>query len=506
MKFMQRRGGALRRIIFIAGALLLPGIAAGGLLLWRGANPFPQTPAWPGAALPVLPSTAEEADMESTLPLLSLDAARPLLQNPDRGLRMETYITLGEPPESYPGNAEDPCDRLLRMIETYREESPTVVQLYVYLCRYNEKPLDGPAFAQLERMLVLCKENRVRALLRFAYQNESNPDPDWPRVREHLYQLAAWFRAHGELVEDTLYCVQAGIVGYWGEGHTNQNLKSRYIGRVFDRVCRMAPEDTFVQVRTADLMRRVSGRYKGRLGMHDDYLIGELNGPWSFFGGPAKRAVEARFPRTVNDGEMPWGVATYYDREDGAPLDSIDALALLAQIRQYSLTTLSLEHNYREVGPERVFSMARWKDAPITAAQLRALGMPYLPSLFGEEAMPAFDYIQYHLGYLLSITRFELDAEKRQLRFTIRNDGFAAPLNANALSLVIDGTEYLVGSYDKFALGSMRAVTYTVDLPEGCDLAAPRRLGVRLARRVGSALCVRFANDTPFKDGVQIMA
>jgi len=87
---------------------------------------------------------------------------RPLLLNPDRGLRMETYITLGETPESYPGSAQDPYEKLLGLIEKYGEDNPTVVQLYVYLTRYNEKPLDDNAFAHMEKMFQLCRDNRVR--------------------------------------------------------------------------------------------------------------------------------------------------------------------------------------------------------------------------------------------------------------------------------------------------------------------------------------------------------
>ena len=445
--------------------------------------------------------------IELTLPLLALGSARPLLRNPDRGLRMETYITLGDQPEGYPGDMADPYEKFLQYAEKYADESPMVVQLYVYLTRYNGKPLDARAFAQLERMLELLREKRVRALLRFAYQNESNPDPNWRRVRGHMDQLAEWFRLHGKLVDDTLYCMQAGFVGYWGEGHTNKNLKSRCTGRVFDRVFRMTPEDVFVQVRNIDLASKVSKRYAPRLAMHDDYIIGEAYGPWSWFNGRELPEMEERFQRTVNDGEMPWGVATWYDREDGEPVDSLDAIAVIRQLAQYSLTTFSLEHNYREAGPERIFSMMRWKDVFLTRAQLEAEGLPYLPSLLGEDGrISAFEYIQFHLGYLLSVTKFALDEENRQVRFTIQNSGFAAPLNFNALSLVIGDDECLIDSYDKFALGSGKAVAYTVELPEGFDFAQSNGIGVRLARRAGSWLCIRFANDTAFVNGVQVLA
>ena len=439
--------------------------------------------------------------------MLTIKTARPLLHNPDRGLRMETYITLTpeDAPESYPGNAQDPYEKLLGLTETYEEESPRVVQLYVYLTRYNDKPLDGSAFAQLQKMLKLCRDEGIRVLLRFAYQNESNPDPDWPRMKGHLEQLGAWFRANEKLLEDTLFVMQAGLVGYWGEGHSYVNFKEKYIGPAFDKLISITPADVFVQVRTTRLYNAIPSEYSDRLGMHDDYLIGEANGPWSFFEGKKKKAtkqLEAHFKRTINDGELPWGVATYYDRADGHPLDSMEALPILKQLGQYSLTTLSLEHNHREAGPERVFTMARWKDERLTAAQLKRNGLPYHPALLDEnESISAFEYVQYHLGYLLSITAFEVDGD--QVNFTIENNGFAAPLNSNALSLVIDGEEHPVDSYDKYALGSMQAVAYTVNLPEGLDVNAS--IGIRLAHRAGSPLCARFMNDTEFIDGVQMM-
>ena len=472
-----------------------------------GAFFSPQAPAWPGAALPVLKSKAVKAEVktEFSLSTLALENARPLLRNPDRGLRMETYITLGEVPECYPGNLGDPYEKLLGFIEKYREDSPTVAQLYVYLCRYNDRPLDEAAFAQLERMLALCREQGIRVLLRFAYQNESNPDPDGRRVLGHLDQIGDWFAAHGQLLEDTLCAVQAGIVGYWGEGHGNVNIRARDIGRIFNRLCAITPRDIFVQVRTSALMDKVSRRYRAGLGMHDDYIIGEANGAWAFSLGKEKTRYEKNFPRTLNDGEMPWGVATYYDRPEGAPLNSLDAVAVLGQIRQYALATLSLEHNYREAGPERVFSMERWKDVRLTPAQLEALDMPYLPALFGNGSISAYDYIRYHLGYLLSVTAFEIDAARGEACFTIQNNGFAAPLSFNALGLVIDGEEYLVGGYDKAALGSMRAVTYTVRLPREFDAAGAHAFGIRLAHRAGSPVCARFANDTDFFDGVQML-
>lgn len=70
------------------------------------------------------------------IPTIAADQMSELLSNPDRGLRMETYITLGDPLWSYPTNNEDPYQRATDMIEKYRSDSPTLCQVYVYLTNY----------------------------------------------------------------------------------------------------------------------------------------------------------------------------------------------------------------------------------------------------------------------------------------------------------------------------------------------------------------------------------
>ena len=264
-----------------------------------------------------------------------------------------------------------------------------------------------------------------------------------------------------------------------------------------------------MQFRNLDLMAYVSKKYQSRLAAHDDYLIGEAFGPWSFFNGRKEMKYIDGFKRTLNDGEMPWGVATYYDKPGGAPLNALDAKSILEQIKQYSLTTLSLEHNYREgAGPTAPYSMERWKSQYLSIAELSSMGMPYHPELFKNSSgqvrpLSVYDYIRYHLGYLLTVTSARIDTANRRLSFTVQNNGFAAPLNANALSVLIDGKEYLLKSYDKYALGSMQAVSYEVKLP--ADFGASHNISVKLANRAGSDISLRFANATQFADGAQLI-
>lgn len=450
--------------------------------------------------------SAKQATLSTafTLPVHCLATARPMLKNPDRGLRMETYITLGNPLHSYPGNSECPFANMLGFIEKYREESPTVVQLYVYLTNYNEKPLDDLAFAQLAQMLSLLRNHHVRALLRFTYQNEAHPDAAWPQVREHLQQIGRWMHENHALVQESVFCVQGGIVGLWGEAHNNQNFHSCHISDAFNLLLDIVPDNLFVQLRNIDLLPGISQHHLARVGMHDDYMIGEMHGRWNFFLGRDDdqcRAAQAGFSRSINDGEMPWGRATYYDEPGAHCLDSMDVLPILQQCLQYSLTTLSLEHNYRENVPGRTFSMARWREQSLSLAQLQQVALPYHPALLSQDgSINTFEYLRHHLGYLLTIT--EVVHTGSELRFTIQNNGFAAPLNFHALSLWLDGEEFPLACYDRFALGCMQAVSYRVQLPQ---LATAKHLGLRLAQQTGSSIAARFMNNTAFINGVQML-
>lgn len=104
---------------------------------------------------------------------------------------------------------------------------------------------------------------------------------------------------------------------------------------------------------------------------------------------------------------------------------------------------------------------------------------------------------------MLSITSFEIDKAAGTVSFTIQNNGFAAPLNFNALTLVIGGGEYLVDGYNKYDLGSMQAVKYTVKLPDGFD--GTEKIGIKISRKAGSNVCARFMNGGEFIDGAQFV-
>lgn len=445
----------------------------------------------------------------SSVPEIDFDHASCLLKNPNRGLRGETYITLGKELRAYPGEKEDPFERAEKLIEKYNKDSPTAFQVYVYLCDYADRPLDSLAFEQLERFFRLFCDHSIRILLRFAYATESQPDAPYKTVKTHLAQIGKWFKDNGGIIQKTLFCLQTGIIGFWGEGHSYKRLKRRYIKSVIADVCRIAPDGIYTQVRTYSLLKKVPAEYTPKVGIHDDYIIGDTAHKWAFIPSNKKKKYadvinRARF--TVNDGEMPWGRATMNDVPGAEPLDCLNGISVIKQLQAYSLTTFSLEHNYRE-DEGKSYSMEKWKNEYLSLADAQRNGITVNPALFRnkdlkEIKLSVYDIIRYQLGYQLVLN--DLYLTENTVSFTLTNYGFAPPLTFYYFALILKNSksgelcEEAIGSYNRNKLLSGRTVSFKTELPFGFEA-----VGVKLETHRGSGICARFANATPFKNGIQ---
>lgn len=452
------------------------------------------------------------AETDDSVPFLNSDTAEVLLDNPDRGLRMETYITLGENPDSYPGSGEEPFQRAQRLIDKYKSDKPTLSQVYVYLCNYNNRPLDDLALNQLESYFELFRKNNIRMLLRFTYSTESVDDAPYETVKTHLNQLGKFFGDNKELINNTLFCLQTGIIGYWGEGHSNNNLKAKYFSNVIADVRDLAPEGIYTQVRTYDLLKKVAKNDLPYVGIHDDYIIGDVTHVWSFIPKTFKNTYKynktmSHAQKTVNDGEMPWGVAKLNDSENGVALNRLDGKAILNQLQTYSLTSFSLEHNYREADNGETFSMEEWKHQYLSLEEAKAAGIIVNPNLFvdsngNETKMSIYNIIRYHLGYQLALTDYK--QTDNSVSFSVINYGFAAPLNFNYFALVCKNkktgelTEIEITDYDRTKLTSGQSENYTIGILDDVE-----PVGVKLDTFKNRGQFVRFANDTKFENGVQ---
>ena len=193
--------------------------------------------------------------------------------NPSRGMRGETYITLGRG-EAYPGSGEDPYAKLDEQLTMYAPDGIALMQVYVYLTEYCNTDLPASALSELKAYFEEIERRGVKMLLRFAYEYTSE-QKDGPRTRDivgHCAQLKAFFEENAALIDKTVYAVQLGMIGLWGEGHGNVHYLNKR--KVIAAVADMVPDDIFIMVRTPELLSLVPEDEEYRFGIHDDFLVG----------------------------------------------------------------------------------------------------------------------------------------------------------------------------------------------------------------------------------------
>ncbi len=420
-----------------------------------------------------------------------------LRTNPDRGFRMEVYMMLGSHHAVFGGEDKDAIDYLKEQLRFYRDDTFHLAQVYVYLTEYCKKDLDEKAFSQLEEYLMELKKCGIRAVLRFAYEREMDrkEGPKNSMVITHTKQIKKWLGEHRELVSETVAVIQAGMVGAWGEWHSakyRHNTK-KTLKAIFD----MVPDYLTLQVRTESLMRKDKTFFADkRLGHHDDFLIGEFF-KWSYMesrpGTEKYKELMERAAHTYNDGEMPWGRDSTYNK------GYIHGEKMLFMCNEQSLSTLSLTHNYKEAGGP--YNMERWRGEYITPAELDEMGCHYNPNYFrdkdgNEFVRTIFDYLADHLGYQLSAEDFSVS--EKGACVTLKNYGFALPYHLDCLTLITDKGEIAAQDYSPENLLSGMENSFSFGkLPEGA-----KALGIRLYESRCPSLCATLANDFDFKDGI----
>lgn len=408
-----------------------------------------------------------------------------LLKNPDRGFRGELYFTLGDNVRAYPGNGENPYDRLDRETKLFANDNVGIYQLYIYLFDYYNRPLDKKAFGQLTEYLTELKNRGLRVLLRFAYEYDSavKKGPKTEQILSHLNQLKGWFSENSKLVNDTVYAMQLGLIGLWGEGHGSRyrHDSAVLLNALFDII----PDSMTLMVRTPALMRGCACKNEHKLSLHDDFLVG-IEHEWGIipFSHPDYGKLLNKCKHSITDGEMPWG------RDTTVP--NIDHILLIKQCVGYGLRTLSAEHNYKEEG--NTYHLERWKNVYLTENELRENGFPYLPAALVDSKISVYDYLGYHLGYLLTADNLKIVSGTAQL--DIINCGMSAPLefkaemrsNGSVIPIDIDMTD--LRQFSKVHI----EVPY-----DGGELA------VRFYHERANRLTIRLANDIPYIDGWNII-
>ena len=406
------------------------------------------------------------------------------VDNPDRGFRGETYITLGRD-EAYPGSGEPYMQKLQEQLTRHGEQDITVLQVYVYLIEYYDKEIPQSAFIQLKDYLEYIKSKDVKILLRFAYETNQGQKngPTTSRIESHCKQIKVFFEQNQALFYDVVYAMQMGMIGLWGEGHGSVHKHS--VKRVAAAVADMVPEGVPIMVRTPQMLTQVPDELEYRFSVHDDFLVG-YDHEWGMMDWEDEQytLLLNKCKHTVTDGELPWGRAG----------DEIDILGVVKQCVGYGLTTLSIEHNYNEDEGQK-YALEQAKEVFLDEDYMRQNNLPYNPALLECGKISAFDYLKYHLGYQLVASNLKIADGKAS--FMLTNYGFASPYYFD-MKIYVDGKE--VSLDEPFKAGDLMQFcqkSYSFEYDGG-------EIGIKIFNKYDGG-CIRLFNDVPFEDGINVI-
>lgn len=392
-----------------------------------------------------------------------------LLENPDRGLRLETRLSVdGATPNSQPNAIDDLRDQR----DFYLEDSPQLAQAYFYLSGYADTPtLPASAITRMQEFFDQARKWNIKLLLRFAYQyDQQNGGTVRPGAKgearqsvmnSHLDQLKPLLEKN----KDILHVVQVGMIGAWGEWHSYSDSGDYAIDEaaLVRKVLQTVPAGVFAQIRLPQYKNLISAAdplYK-RISFHDDAVFGVYH-PWNKELSPGKEQYKQITREAANapvDGEMFWGGqissgGTPVNAFESGTKDEIKRWNVIGLMAEQRMTSFSLRHSYRETdhgsgnGPY-AYSMEKWKQRPVTKTELDGMGLFYAPGWFEKDgkavSRSAFEYMRDYLGYKLELQKFSAAGElktngKVSLSVHLTNYGFSAAFNIESGFAVIDDT------------------------------------------------------------------
>ena len=337
------------------------------------------------------------------------------IANPERG------FYLARSTNGYPFSASQ--------VAAARVNKRTLFHISHYLTDYMQSDIAESFLERVRTEMQGLRDGGAKCILRFSYKNDNSEaakpwdaEPEW--VLRHIEQLKPILQEYG----DVIMCFQAGFVGVWGEWYYTDNFvfnpqtpeDHALRKQVVDAMLAALPSDRQVALRTPMFKRMMyaesytdtltaatayNGSDRARIGCFND-CFGASSTDSGTFGGEETREFWKKDTRYVFMGGETCGVSDYCKCE-----------ASLKDMEDYHWTYLNNDY-HQDV-------LSRW------------------------ETDGCRDEIERRLGYRLSLTdvwhsSVAIPGADMTLRVSLKNTGFAAPMNGRAVEFVLvdeDGTE-----------------------------------------------------------------
>lgn len=294
-----------------------------------------------------------------------------------------------------------------------------LLHTYVRLDAWREAELPASLLTDIEAAFDRARAAGAKIVLRFAYNfgpyPDSEPDASLAWVRRHVATLGPLLREHA----DVIAVLQAGFIGAWGEWHTSTNgLDTPENERaVLDAILAELPAERVVQVRYPEAKHRQYG----------EPLTEEV----AFTAAPAARVGHHNDCFVSSDTD----VGTYPPGE-------------VERWKRY----LEEETRFVPMGGETCAVFAPRSECTSALAEMERLHFTYVNADYHPDVVASWERdgcratMERRLGYRLVLVEAELPDRLEPgrafvARVRLRNEGFAAPMNARPVVLELTSGE-----------------------------------------------------------------
>ena len=333
-----------------------------------------------------------------------------IIANPERGF----YAARSS---SYPLSSSD--------ITAKRLEGITLFHFGYYLPADSDIPESDPqdknatTLERIAREMQMLRDGGAKCIIRFAYSSDKEQKP-WDatpeQVLRHIEQLTPVIQEYS----DVIIVWQAGFVGIWGEWYYTDNFdhedgQDNYELRktIVDAMLEALPSDRTVALRTPLFKKEMYAEsYSNTLSESTAYNDSELSRLSCFNDCFGKSSTDSG-TFSGEDSREYWKNETKYVFMGGETCgvsDYCTCAASLKDMEDYHWSYLNFDYHQDVIG--------RW------------------------ESDNCLDEIKRRLGYRLSLTDVYYNStvfagSEMNVKFTIKNTGFAAPMNGRAVELVL---------------------------------------------------------------------
>ncbi|MDH8702688.1 hypothetical protein M2138_002056 [Dysgonomonadaceae bacterium PH5-43] len=379
------------------------------------------------------------------------------LWNPDRGLHLESIYQI----EDTEGLIRNPYGRGAGQGQVGDEKYPegfmdtrnadfksegdsiTLTQLYIYMTPFWEKDLSEAGLKNVEILFNGLREEKVKAILRFAYSRDngavgdghSGQNPTFDRIKGHLAQLKPIIQANWDVIS----VVEVGLLGTWGEWTPSFSTSEN--NTIAKTMFEIIPEGYGMVVRYLhirnNLKSALTTSQMNYIGFCNDYFTtGRKNcgsSDWCMDSDDYKTVADISFDVNMR-GEVPynegppWGFDILMETDD-----------VLKVLKEHHYTSMDITQNFTD-------NITHWKSVSVFPDLLKRNNIFFDESYFldedGETVVPRslYQFIRDHLGYRLNIINEPILSKKENKLFydiKLTNTGFATVLNPKPVYLVL---------------------------------------------------------------------